>query len=46
MPGRVLNIADAQIRKHKPDHFAYRLSRKMVLADMTRLFALELTNNC
>lgn len=41
MPGRVLNIADAQIREHKPDHFAYRLT-KNGLADMTRLFALEL----
>jgi len=40
-PGRVLNIADAQILEHKPDHFAYRLT-KNALVEMTRLFALEL----
>ena len=41
LSGRVLNIADAQIRDPKPDHFAYRLT-KNALAEMTRLFALEL----
>lgn len=40
-PGRVLNIADAQILEHKSDHFAYRLT-KNALVEMTRLFALEL----
>ncbi len=40
-PGRVLNIADAQILQHKPDHFAYRLT-KLALVEMTRMFALEL----
>ena len=40
-PGRVLNIADAQINLHKPDHFAYRLT-KNALVEMTRMFALEL----
>lgn len=39
--GRVLNIADAQIRQHKPDHFAYRLT-KLSLVEMTHMFALEL----
>jgi glucose 1-dehydrogenase len=39
--GRVLNIADAQIRQHKPDHFAYRLT-KLSLVEMTRMFAIEL----
>ena len=40
-PGRVLNIADAQIIQSKPDHFAYRLT-KYELVEMTRMFALEL----
>ena len=40
-PGRILNIADAQIIQHKPDHFAYRLT-KIALVEMTRMFALEL----
>ena len=40
-PGRVLNIADAQINQHRPDHFAYRLT-KNALVEMTRMFALEL----
>lgn len=40
-PGRVLNIADAQIRQHQPDHFAYRLT-KLALVEMTRMFAKEL----
>jgi glucose 1-dehydrogenase len=40
-PGRVLNIADAQILQHRPDHFAYRLT-KLALVEMTRMFALEL----
>ena len=39
--GRVLNIADAQIQQHHPDHFAYRLT-KIALVEMTRLFAQEL----
>ena len=42
--GRVLSIADAQIIQHKPDHFAYRLT-KYALAEMTRMFALELAPN-
>jgi glucose 1-dehydrogenase len=40
-PGRILNIADAQVNLHKPDHFAYRLT-KNALVEMTRMFALEL----
>lgn len=40
-PGRILNIADAQIRQHQPDHFAYRLT-KIALVEMTRMFAKEL----
>ena len=40
-PGRILNIADAQVLQHKPDHFAYRLT-KTALIEMTRMFALEL----
>ncbi|MCB2202528.1 SDR family oxidoreductase [bacterium] len=40
-PGRILNIADAQIIEHKPDHFAYRLT-KLALVEMTRMFAVEL----
>ncbi|MBG0783595.1 MAG: SDR family oxidoreductase [Anaerolineaceae bacterium] len=43
-PGRVLNIADAQINQHRPDHFAYRLT-KNALVEMTRMFALELAPN-
>lgn len=39
--GRVLNIADAQIIQHKPDHFAYRLT-KYALVELTQMFALEL----
>jgi glucose 1-dehydrogenase len=39
--GRILNIADAQIQQHNPDHFAYRLT-KIALVEMTRLFAKEL----
>jgi len=39
--GRVLNIADAQVIQHKPDHFAYHLT-KVALVEMTRLFAKEL----
>jgi len=44
MQGRVLNIADAQILQHKPDHFAYRLT-KIALVEMTRMYALELAPN-
>ncbi|MDY6872546.1 MAG: SDR family oxidoreductase [Chloroflexota bacterium] len=40
-PGRILNIADAQIIEHRPDHFAYRLT-KLGLVEMTRMFAVEL----
>jgi NAD(P)-dependent dehydrogenase (short-subunit alcohol dehydrogenase family) len=40
-PGRVLNIADAQIRKLQPSHFAYRLT-KIALVEMTHMFASEL----
>ena len=43
-PGRILNIADAQILQHRPDHFAYRLT-KLALVEMTRMFALELAPN-
>lgn len=39
--GRVLNVADAQIIQHEPDHFAYRLT-KYALVEMTRMFAKEL----
>jgi glucose 1-dehydrogenase len=39
--GRVVNIADAQVIQHKPDHFAYRLT-KYGLVEMTRMFAREL----
>ncbi len=42
--GRVLNIADAQILQHKPDHFAYRLT-KIALVEMTRMYAIELAPN-
>ncbi len=42
--GRILNIADAQISQHLPDHFAYRLT-KVAIVEMTRLFALELAPN-
>jgi glucose 1-dehydrogenase len=40
-PGRILNIADAQILQHRPDHFAYRLT-KLALVEMTRMLAIEL----
>ncbi len=43
-PGRILNIADAQIELNKPDHFAYRLT-KSALVEMTRMFAQELAPN-
>lgn len=43
-PGRILNIADAQISHRLPDHFAYRLT-KVAVVEMTRLFALELAPN-
>lgn len=44
MQGRILNIADAQILQHKPDHFANRLT-KLALVEMTRMYALELAPN-
>ncbi len=40
-PGRILNIADAQVIQHRSDHFAYRLT-KLALVEVTRMFALEL----
>ena len=40
-PGRVLNIADAQILQHEIDHFAYRIT-KHALVEMTKLYAVEL----
>jgi len=40
-PGRVLNIADAQIIQTRLDHFAYRLT-KYSMVEMTRMFAREL----
>lgn len=40
-PGRVLNIADAQIVQNYTDHFAYQLTKK-ALVEMTRMFAKEL----
>lgn len=43
-PGRILNIADAQIRKLQPSYFAYRLT-KIALVEMTRMFAAELAPN-
>ena len=43
-PGRVLNIADAQIRKLQTSYFAYRLT-KNGLVEMTRMFAAELAPN-
>lgn len=39
--GRILNIADSQIRQPQPNHFAYRLT-KLALVEMTRMFAKEL----
>lgn len=43
-PGRVVNIADAQVIKQKPDHFAYRLTKQSLVA-MTRMYAQELAPN-
>jgi glucose 1-dehydrogenase len=43
-PGRVLNIADAQINRPQPSYFAYHLT-KIALVEMTRLFAIELAPN-
>ena len=42
--GKVINICDAGIFSTKEDHFAYRLTKK-ALAEMTRMFALELAPN-
>lgn len=42
--GRIINICDAGIFTTKSDHFAYRLTKK-ALAEMTRMFALELAPN-
>ena len=44
LPGRVLNIADAQVVKHQIDHFAYQLT-KVALVEMTHMFAKELAPN-
>jgi len=43
-PGRVLNIADAQIIQTRLDHFAYRIT-KYAVVEMTRMFAKELAPN-
>jgi len=40
-PGRILNIADAQIVQTRLDHFVYRLT-KYAMVEMTRMFAKEL----
>lgn len=42
--GKIINICDAGIFTTKSDHFAYRLTKK-ALAEMTRMFALELAPN-
>lgn len=42
--GKVINICDAGIYSTRNDHFAYRLTKK-ALAEMTRMFALELAPN-
>jgi len=42
--GKVINISDAKIYRHQPDHFAYRLT-KSAINEMTALFALELAPN-
>ena len=42
--GKIINICDAGIFSTKADHFAYRLTKK-ALAEMTRMFALELAPN-
>lgn len=40
-PGRILNIADAQIKQNSTEHFAYQLT-KHALVKMTKMYALEL----
>jgi glucose 1-dehydrogenase len=40
-PGKVINISDAKVFRHQPDHFAYRLT-KAAVNEMTLMFALEL----
>ncbi|HAE85304.1 MAG TPA: glucose dehydrogenase [Anaerolineaceae bacterium] len=40
-PGKVINISDAKVFRHQPDHFAYRLTKNGI-NEMTALFALEL----
>jgi len=39
--GKVINISDAKVFRHQPDHFAYRLTKNSI-NEMTALFALEL----
>jgi glucose 1-dehydrogenase len=42
--GKVINISDAKVFRHQPDHFAYRLTKSSI-NEMTALFALELAPN-
>ncbi|MFZ3070377.1 MAG: SDR family NAD(P)-dependent oxidoreductase [Anaerolineaceae bacterium] len=44
LPGKVVNISDAKVFCHQPDHFAYRLT-KAAINEMTMMFALELAPN-
>jgi len=41
LSGKVVNISDAKVFRHQPDHFAYRLT-KAAVNEMTLMFALEL----
>jgi len=41
LTGKVVNISDAKVFRHQPDHFAYRLT-KAAVNEMTLMFALEL----
>ena len=41
LPGKIVNISDAKVFRHQPDHFAYRLT-KAAVNEMTLMFALEL----
>ncbi|MEB3160261.1 MAG: SDR family NAD(P)-dependent oxidoreductase [Synechocystis sp.] len=43
-PGKIININDARIPRPRPDHFAYRLTKRG-LWDMTEILALELAPN-
>ncbi|MGA1623375.1 MAG: SDR family NAD(P)-dependent oxidoreductase [Synechocystis sp.] len=42
--GKIININDARIPRPRPDHFAYRLTKRG-LWDMTEILALELAPN-